>query len=294
MKKIILSFIALLSVIIAFGQQPTATDQKAEKTSTDEILPVKGDIGLTIGAGTTLNYLGNFFGKTAANGNAAMFNYAVQGYPTAVIAGKYFLSDDKAIRAGICIYKASTNKNYQIHDDTNLDPDAYVFDNQKFSNSGYTVSLGLEKRRGTKRLQGIFAAEVFMGNLGGNKFDYEYGNLFSKVNPAPTTTNFGQATGSPVPAWGYRLVSEKTSSVFTTGARLDIGIEYFFATKMSIGGEFNWGFQYQSTSKETSTWEYYNTVLDEIGSETIESKNNKAFNLGPSNLGGNLSLNFYF
>jgi hypothetical protein len=296
MKKILLSTVALLSVMFAIGQQTTQPEQPkaAKSTSTDGILPVKGDIGLTIGATTSLNYLGNFFGKNVANANSAMFDYSVKGLPTAVIAGKYFLQDDKAVRVGVCIYQASTSKNFMIHDDTKLDPDAYVFDKAKFSNSGYCLSLGLEKRRGYKRLQGIFAGEVFMGNIGANNFKYEYGNKFSEVNQAPTSSAFPKTSGSPVPSWGYRLVSEHTSSVYSVGARAVIGMEYFFASKMSIGGEFFWGLQYQNTSKESSTYEYYNSVLKEINSQTIESKNNKAFNVGPSNLGGNLNLNFYF
>jgi len=299
MRKIILSTMASLSLVMAFGQQTTQPEQKpvADKTKSVDILPVEGDFGLTIGAGTTLNYIGNFFGKNATNANSAMFNYANKNYPMTVIAGKYFLSDDVALRLGASIYYNNSTTNYLVHDDTNLDPDAYVNDKAKVSTSGYTIGAGIEKRRGYKRLQGIYGAELYFGNIGRSNYDYDYGNKFSQANEAPTSsqgTTFSQSTSIPKPSWGYRLTSEHTSNTFSVGARALVGLEYFFAKKMSIGGEFYWGLQYQTIGKQSTTWEYYNTVLNEIKSETINSKRDHSFNIGLSNIGGNLNLNFYF
>lgn len=293
MKKLFLSVAALLTASIMFGQQ-ASQPENTNKTSSTDILPVSGDWGLSIGAGTALNYLGNFFGKNVANANAAMFNFANKNYPLAVVAGKYFLADDKAVRVSACFYYNNNTTNIMIHDDTNLDPDAYVYDKAKTNNSGYTIAAGLEKRRGYNRLQGIYGGEVFLGKIGKNNFDYEYGNKYSQVNTAPTSTNFAQTTTIPKPSWGHRLTSDHTSSVFSCGARAFAGVEYFVAQKISLGGEFYFGLQYQNTSKQVTTWEYYNTVLNEIKSETIESKSNKAFNIGLNNVGANLNLNFYF
>jgi len=301
MKKIILSAATLLSVMVAFGQQTTQPEQKkaAVPTSTQDILPVQGDFGLTVGATTALNYLGNFNGKNAANNNSGMFDYANKNLPTVVIAGKYFTQDNVAYRISACAYYNSTTKNNLVHDDLKLDKDAYVFDKAKYNTSGYTIALGIEKRRGYKRLQGIYGAEIFMGTVGSQNYNYTYANKFSEANQAPTSAatggfTYASNTGVPTPALGYRLVSEHTSSTFNIGARAILGMEYYFASKMSIGGEFYWGLQYSTISKESSTWEYYNTVTKDVDSQTIQSKNNKAFNLGISNLGGSLNLNFYF
>ena len=296
MRKIFLSVVSILSISIASGQQ-TAQPEPAkttEKTTASEILPVKGDWGLSIGATTTLNYFGNFFGKTVANANSAMFNYANKKYPMAVVAGKYFLEDNKALRLGACIYYNNSKNNILVHDDTNLDPDVYVNDVAKTNTAGYTIALGLEKRRGYKRVQGIYGGEVFIGNIGKQNYDYEYGNKFSQVNTAPTSTSFLQYSKVPAPSWGYRITSDHTSGTFTCGARAFAGIEIFFCPKMSIGGEFNWGFEYKNFSKETTTWEYYNTVLNEIKSGTIESKHDRSLNIGLDNVGGNVNFNFYF
>jgi len=302
MRKIILSTVGLLTAIVAFGQQATQPDQKQTKpaqevNSTADILPVAGDIGLTIGAGTSLNYLGNFFGKTAANANSAMFDYANKNFPTTVIAGKYFLQDDMALRVGANINYNHSTTNYMTHDDTQADPDAYVFDKAKVSNSRFTIALGVEKRRGYKRLQGIYGAEVFAGSIGKTNYDYDYGNKFSDANQAPTSsqgTTFAQVSTIPAPSWGYRLVSEHTSGNLCIGARAVVGIEYYFAKRMSIGGEFYWGLQYQNNSSQSDTWEFYNPVLKNVDSQTINSKGNSTFNIGISNVGGNLNLNFYF
>jgi len=308
-KKIILSSAAVLAAFVSFGQQTVQTTAPAPapeetKTTVEDVLPVQGEIGLTIGAGSALNYLGNFFGKSANNVyGSSIFDYPTKNLPTTVIAIKYFVSDKTAIRVAANLMYGSTTQFYEVQDDRELDPDAKLYDEVHTKTSGYTVAAGFEKRVGESRLQGIFGAEAYIGNPGTASYEVEYGNQFSQVNQAPTVSggvnghmkkNNRLSQNITDPSWRYRLVEENITSNFAVGARAIIGVEYFVTKKISLGGEFLWGLEYRKLGKQSCTWEYYNSVLNEVATETNESKVGKSFQVGPSNLNGSLSLNFYF
>jgi hypothetical protein len=155
-------------------------------------------------------------------------------------------------------------------------------------------------------MQGIIGAEAFIGNPGTASYEVEYGNSFSQVNHNPTaSSDVTKAVNKKYPTdaskpgyvdrtWRTRLANEHITSTFAVGARAIVGLEYFIAPKISLGGEFLWGLEYRKLGKQTNTWEYYNTVTNDVEQETTESKAGRSFNVGLSNLNGSLSLNFYF
>jgi hypothetical protein len=84
---------------------------------------------------------------------------------------------------------------------------------------------------------------------------------------------------------------------FGLGVRGFVGVEYFFAPKISIGGELGWGISYMSTGEGEETYEFYD--VSSTGNPFINSSTNKtggrsAFNFGVDNISGAINLFFYF
>ncbi len=85
---------------------------------------------------------------------------------------------------------------------------------------------------------------------------------------------------------------------FGIGVRGFVGVEYFFAPKISIGGEFGWGINFLSTAKGSSETE----VWDGTGVKTTETESagDSQFHVdtdnlaGVDNLDGSINLLFYF
>lgn len=118
------------------------------------------------------------------------------------------------------------------------------------------MSLGYEFRRGYGRLQGFYGAEVSLGVWSG-KIGYDYGNPITPNNQTPTSA-FGSSVG------GERWLEIKSGTFFNIGLNAFVGVEYFFARKMSLGGELGLGFDYQSHSKEEITSEKYNASANRV------------------------------
>src|SRR4051812_42402137 len=82
--------------VLALTIGATAASAQLVLKKGEPILPQTGDWGLGIEANSFLNYLGNFFGKSAAN-TAPSYNFV----GNQVIVGKYFVDSVTAYRGGL-------------------------------------------------------------------------------------------------------------------------------------------------------------------------------------------------
>ena len=76
-------------------------------------------------------------------------------------------------------------------------------------------------------------------------------------------------------------------------ARAFIGVEYFFAPKMSVGAEFGWGFVFEMNGRTSDI----STIEDEDGNwNETESLGdaNRSFDLAVDNMDAALSVSFHF
>jgi hypothetical protein len=84
-----------------------------------------------------------------------------------------------------------------------------VTDRHAHSSNGIVLGAGLEKRRGSGRLQGFYGGELLVAIQGATKHKYEYGNALTQnaqgdqpnVNPnnaTYSTDRWGQRTGNLV------------------------------------------------------------------------------------------------
>ena len=159
------------------------------------------------------------------------------------------------------------------------------------------LGLGIEKRRGKGRVQGVYGA---MANLmiasSGDKFTF--GNSFSSDNTSPYSTIYPWYHESPG-VYHYESVNSRVTKLndglkFGIGANAFIGVEYFFAPKMSIGGEFAWGLAVELTGKSKETVESWDYSASAVKTKETKSGGGMYIGIDTNNSGGAINLSFYF
>ncbi len=292
MKKIIIS----LGLCLCIGFTVAAQEMTASEETTVNpalvnkrgisLLPEAGDFAIGIDATPFLNYLGNFFNQ--AGSNTAPYFEGVD-YK---IYGKYFLESDRAIRAKLMFNIGNDKYDYVVADDerrTNnpLDVNATTLDVSNYSNTSVGLSVGYEFRRGRGRIQGFYGGEVGVG-FETSKIKYEYGNPITAANPFPTTW-FGYNSDNT------RTTEYKNGNTISAGVAGFVGVEYFFAPQLSIGGEFNLGFAFSTTSQSERTGELWDTATNSVRTLSARSGSWNASEIRFSTVPtGSIFLMFHF
>lgn len=264
MKKKVLLIAALFTAGISFTQA-----QMTSKKGTP-ILPEAGDYALGFNANSLTSYAGNLL-NGGSNGSLQPLGLAV-GATT--ITGKYFVDANKAYRGMLQLDFGSNTVTTPTDDlSAGAAAGAKVDDEVKTSNMGITIGGGIEMRRGQGRLQGVYGPMALI-QLGSSSTENTYGNSLD-LSPAGSSRN----------------TSTKTGSTFGFGVGGFAGVEYFFAPKMSIGGEIMWTININSTgASETTTESYDGTATT---STTDEGGSSSSFNVGTTPM-GNININFHF
>ncbi|NNC82424.1 MAG: hypothetical protein HKN79_02525 [Flavobacteriales bacterium] len=227
MKRNTLLLAAIFAVSVVGAQD--LTSKKGEP-----FLPEGGEYALGADATPLLNYVGNFIGGNGLN-TAPVFT----PHPTAsgagpvgfAIYGKKFIDPQNAYRATVRVgFNNFTQRMFVV--DLDGDPGDVVEDKTKTSAMGVTIGAGKEMRRGNTRLQGVYGAAAQF-SFASMKTSYEYGNSLDDM--------------------GTQLTEEKMGSTVTFGVGVFGGVEYFFAPKMSVAGEYGWGLAISSTGDGETT-----------------------------------------
>jgi len=257
MKKIIITVslcAGMLSAALAQGADPTQTKRGIP------LLPQAGDIALGIDANPFLKYLGGFMGGNSINDTIAKF----KGYDFGqTIYAKYFLTDKSAVRAKVGFNFCQDKQKTAIQNDytVTMDPTnvaASVFDTKITNQNSALIELGYELRRGRGRVQGFYGGEVHL-ELGKEKIKYNYGNPITESNQTPTNGGLFAA-----PKVGHRTLTENKGTYFGIGVGGFVGVEYFFAPCISIGGELGLRFGYYNKGQDTFKSEEF------IGGQVVE------------------------
>jgi hypothetical protein len=316
----------LMSIVLVMMQYSFSQELTSKKGF--PVLPEKGDFGLGIDAVPFFTYAGNFFHGNSTT-DAPAWDFPNSSY---AISGKYFLEANKAIRANVRIGTTmTTDKNLVVNQNQikairtgqysykspNVSyPLNTVEDKRKTTELNVLLGAGIEKRRGKGRVQGVYGA---MANIafGNSSTSFTYGNAmdtgyyfisFSGLTPDTNYREFHRGaistSGSSFSnsSWTSNRVTKSTSGFsFGLGANVFVGIEYFFATKMSVGGEFSWGFQFTTRGQATITGEKVETVSLPSGGtyHTIKTYEEKQaggsyFGIDNSATYGAINLSFYF
>jgi hypothetical protein len=306
MRKIYLAIVACALSFATFAQDVTTTSEAPVIRSKkgEAYLPVADEWGLGVSANPFLDYLGNFLNGSDAN-SSPDFDFTSNPANSIAVFGKLMVDENTAYRVRFNVgVRSTTNKAVVLQNEINADPNfpAFTDDWQKVNTTAIVIAPGLEKRRGSTRLQGIYGGELVLG-FNNTKVTYDYGNPMSADFNAPITNDFdGTGFGENIlagneAAASVRVVEDKSGSNFLVGARGFIGVEYFFAPKISIGGEFGYmfGFQTQRRAVITAeTWDGANVAPREVKIDEYRNGGVTSIGVGLDNLSGSINLLFYF
>lgn len=319
MKKRTLVIGLLMTSIVSLAQDSSSEEQVPKNKKGNEILPKAGDIGLGFNTIPILDmFLGTLNRATpfAGAGNVVQYTSSANNQ----IVGKYYLDAKTAIRVRFGFNTLSGSITNQVQDaeamynarngtqdDINAASLMRVDDKLTFKKNNILFSVGYEKRRGYRRLQGFYGAELGIGTNGSSQ-KVSYGNAFSDVYPVEFTNNFNSfnvTTQSPTVAGRVtRNVESKNTGGFRVGVRGFVGIEYFIFTKISIAAEYGWAYSITTRRAAKSTREVYNNGQNgpEVFEETVDTdskerlrgfavdnNNGNAFSMN-NTLGGNTAL----
>jgi hypothetical protein len=288
MKKIVLSAMALMTGGALCAQSGDITSNRGENWLSQE-----GDWALGFDAQPFFSYVGNLFNGSTNNTGPSMwspwmmpgdqYNYMGSGV---VIVGKKLMDANTAyrgkLRLGFGSWKETELVNAIPQPNPAPFPPTTVENTEKHSFNSIAIGGGLEKRVGASRVVGVYGGEAMIG-LGGSKTTYEYGNALSAQNPV-----------------GQRPTEEKRGSTFGFGLNAFAGVEWFFAPKMSVSGEYTWGLMLSSTGFGKTSNEGWDPTANngQGASRTWEvegptgKENLFAIDTGVS--GASIIFNFYF
>lgn len=291
MKKIIISLGLCLCAGMAAMAQSDTVDQAFVNKRGISLLPEAGDFALGVDAAPFLKYAGNFFNQSGTN----VFS-GFNGVDN-TIYGKYFLEDDRAIRVGLRFNFFNQQNKGTVSNQTEvannpLNANATVVDVQNVMKKDVDLFAGYEFRRGRGRVQGFYGGEVGFG-YGGGKTTYDYGNPMTELNQNPATTNFA----GNIPAAGGRVTETKAGTALRASIGGFVGVEYFFAPQMSVGGEFNLAFVYRTLGQAENTVESFDAASNRI--QTIKTRSRTASDVAgltgvTTNATGSIFLMFHF
>ena len=260
MKKSIALVAMVFGVSSAFAQD--LTSKKGEP-----FLPVAKDIAISIDAYPIISTMGNLMsdnGEKKVKGTGGATNY---------IMAKYFLDEKTAFRAVLGLNFGSTTTITMVDAASGI-TGAFVENTEKDSYNSITIGGGLEKRRGSTRLQGYYGG-MLMFTLGGGSTTSTWGNPITIQNPITRET------------------LKINGSTFGLNVNGFVGAEYFVLPKVSIGAEYWWGLGLNSTGKSSETEEQVisGTVVTTTTEGTVS---NSAFGFNGQYGNATLFINLHF
>ena len=297
MKKRLLFVAAIVAASTTFAQDGL-TSKKGEA-----YLPEAGDWAIGLDAQPLLNYVGNMANGGSNGANTLNANW-FGGVPSATIYGKMFKDENTAYRAMVRI-GFSSQKNGSV---VNLYADSLAAaqgntteftDEVKTSGRQITLGFGIEKRRGNTRIQGVYGAQAMIG-FGGSKDTYTYGLAMSNNS----VENLLSGTAINVGYGAERDLEVDNGSTFMLGLQGFVGVEWFFAPKVSLGAEYTWGLSMSSNGASKRTTERWGITPQEAALSTVPKNHlvtkeyngakSSSFGIDTGLSGANISLNFHF
>jgi hypothetical protein len=119
--------------------------------------------------------------------------------------------------------------------------------------------------------------QVSYGNAYSDLHEVEYTN-FNTTNGGLNTT-YDPSAGND----NERILSQEFRGGVGFGLRAFIGVEYFFARKMSIAAEYGWGYSYSNSSSATTNREVYHN--GQTGPVILEEKTDNDISSSTHNFG---------
>lgn len=264
-----------------------------------------------------MKYLGNCFSDAGNNtinatdvGGVPSIGFPVAPglqNPTISIFGKYFLTDQTALRLNVGIGIGSKIQRGYAPDDAALVADplsvAQVEDSYKYRSTGFSLAAGYEWRRGGKRLQGFWGGQAVVAYSNSKHF-FNYGNAITEINQTPSQTSTvwdNPVSGQTVPTLNpnignnSRLLQQNDGRSWTYGVGGFVGVEYYIAPKIAIGCEMSLNLLWTTEGKSLQKSERFNPDFNRVEENVRWSEpGGSAFHFGTENIGTSLYVAFSF
>lgn len=283
MKNLVFTFVFSILAVSLFAQESTLKGKNGQS-----ILPEAGDIGVGFNAVPLLNWFGNTFNNNSNNTYAGN-NRFLNMFGNSVVMGRYMLTDKTAVRLHFGFNYLNVSESRYVTSDAANNPEEKVLDTRTRGNGNFNLGAGYEMRRGKGRIQGYYGADFVLGLGIANGSTYTYGNGYSATNTIPTSTNWGANL-----IGNERILSTGNRTTLSATVRPFIGVEYFVAPKLSIGGEFGWGISYAGSFESSETVESYETSTNTVLIDVNKLPASGVFSFGTDNFNGAIFMFFYF
>lgn len=290
MKKLI----AISFAVVAFAasaQDTVSTEglkQNFDKFKSKRgvtIFPEKGEWALGISANPILQYVGNAFSGATSTNQAPIvaspsFAQNLSGGQGNSIYLKYMKTESTAYRMRVAFNVSSQKVGTPVviaNNGTQGIIPSYGENSVTTGQTSVMLGLGMEKRRGKDRVKGVYGAEGLLG-FSTSKSNYNY------AEPLEVAAN------SP------RIQSQFNGNTIFAGVRGFVGVEYFFAPKISIGGEVGYTAGISLTGRGTQTNLYFDGANPGAPVEgTIRTNSYVGYvGLGVDSFNASVNLHFYF
>jgi len=288
MKRII-----LISIVCALGFKGIRAEEGGRVFT-----PQAGQFSIGFDVSPIFRFAGNMFNGNTNNvldpisGTPVWDNTRASFLPSASIMGRYMFTDNIAFIGNIGLLGSNVTTRMYVIDDRALALDPLSQDrlidvgNQR--QSGFSMLLGAEYRIGEGRIQGVFGGGFLLATAR-NRTTFDWANQMTDINHNPTTS------------WGQLSGGSRTLETFTNeptlfwGLATHAGVEYFIAPRVSIGAAVHLYFVRERGAQTFTKTEHFSVATNRVETWTeLNSPGNRANLWGTENLGGSLSISFYF
>jgi hypothetical protein len=292
-----------ISALLILSVLPLGVLTAQEDAKTD-YLPKAGDWAVGIDMQPVYSLFGNIANANAANG-LGQFGGEDPLLGGISIMGKLMLDKTTAFRVNLGVAKDLDHTyRYQLDDEPiksqeNPFSEAKVQDLNQHNRAVYSLSAGIEFRKGKERIQGYFGGDVVFG-MRKDRYQFSYGNAITEVNQTPTRTNYnavgpGALVVNNVGYWQATYATEKYQNTLIAGIAGKVGVEYFVVPKLSFGGEVSLLISEQFVRGAYTKSEGYNPTTGLVEEHTeLVSPASRTFHIGTEDMGGKLFMMFYF
>ena len=287
-RRILLPLLVLVFCLDISAQQ-TTTGQSEQLVSKKgkPILPVAGEFAIGLNALPFIDMFGNLIKINSSNKFVNPLSFEAPDGQQLFL--KYIKNAKTAYRARVGFAYHYNTETFPVTDDSNTG--ITTIDKRTEYYTIITTSIGIERRKGLGRIQGLFGAELNLSLQNGSpdlmNYKYSYANAITYDNPSPSTALF--LDGTPRPLF------EKTFTSFGIGASGFFGLEYFIAPKISVGGEMGLRIMYINNFKSKTKTEVWDSQAGYVfTSQTAIDKGGEFDASVNFNSNGVLFLMFYF
>ena len=254
----------------------------------------------------TQNYFvkGDFVGNSIISmADAPAQMYFLSQIPMVSISLKYKMSSNLNLKGSVGVSGASLNYNEYVIDDAAFAIDPFsnkmVFDNVNFKMSSGTVVLGAEYSAGDGNLKFNGGASLLY-SFGNGGLNFTYGNTMTDLNQSPSNIGLVDSLNNWAPTGDMPFARPtKRYNVGLNhgfGIMANLGLEWFCAQNLSIGGEINFTPVFMAFQSQTyTTYEGYSNISGKVISyNKLVSPGSNYVLYGTDNFGIRLGIHYYF